>query len=466
MGLLVDSPLSTKIRKMRSRVRWGAQEILDQGIDQTRLHLEDGLAETPAFSFLVLGDSGFGPQPYGHPQRQVAKYLATQMQDCRFLLHTGDVVYEMGAPEQYPANFIGPYREWLMEGERPAALDYRNLVFRKPFLAVPGNHDYYNLPFPYGLMVAAAQPLRKLFNIPITKNVSLRGSASGDTYARVFVDYLKDVPLQRLSAYLQQHYTTATDTGRCLTYRPSQFTRLPNRYYHFRHADIDFFGLDSSTFNHPTEAKGDQVLKAETPPLDLPAEIDWSQLFWLRNRLVASLKNPQVRGRILFFHHPPYVTEITKLNERASLTVRRHLRWILDAVAQQVGESNSQPLINLVLSGHAHCFEYLRTIDTGHADSHLNWVICGGSGARLRSQDPDITTVQEGRGNKKRVVAKSQIFVGRQETTSGTRWPYSFLRIDVQAGADSDRPQFVIRPFVSELHRGKWKRSELSSLVL
>ncbi len=466
MGLLVDSPISTKIRKMRSRVRWGAQEILKQGIDQTRLHIDDGLAETPAFSFLVLGDSGFGPQPYGHPQREVAQYLATQMRDCRFLLHTGDVVYQMGAPEQYPANFIAPYREWLMGGDRPAALNYRDLVFRKPFLAVPGNHDYYNLPFPYGLMVAAAQPLQQLFNIPITKNVSLRGSASGDTYARAFVDYLKDIPASLLSTYLEQHYTTETDTGRSLTYQPNQFTRLPNRYYHFRHAEIDFFGLDSSTFNHPVEAEGKTILRTETPPSDLTAEIDWGQLFWLRDRLVASLQNPQIRGRVLFFHHPPYVTEMTKRNERACLSIRRHLRWVLDAVAQRIGEPAPQPLVNLVLSGHAHCFEYLRTVDTGHADSYLNWVICGGSGARLRSQDPDVTTVQEGRGNKKRRVAKSQIFVGRTETTSGTRWPYSFLRIDVQETEDGDRPQFVIRPFVAELHDGKWQRSELPSLVL
>lgn len=463
MGLLLDPPISTKIQKMRSRVRWGARPILDQGIDQTRLSIADGLAETPAFSFLVIGDSGFGPQPYGHPQREIARYLATQLRDCRFLLHTGDVVYQMGAPEQYPDNFIVPYREWLIGGNRPTALKYNKFVFRKPFLAVPGNHDYYNMPFPYGFLVAAAQPLRKFLNVPVTRNVSLRGSASGDTYARAFMDYLKDIPTSQLATYLKQHYTTTTDSGLSLTYQSGQFTRLPNRYYHFRHAGIDFLGLDSSTFNHPIETKGDKVLNAATPPQALSPDLDWEQLFWLRDRLIASLNNPEVRGRVLFFHHPPYVTEMTKRKERACLSVRRHLRWVLDAVAQQVGTSSNQPLVDLVLSGHAHCFEYLRTVDTGHADSYMNWIICGGSGARLRLQDPDITTVQTGRGNHKRMIAKSQIFLGRQETISGTRWPYSFLRIDVQEG---DRLQFVIRPFVAELYKGQWQRSELPSLIL
>ena len=448
---------------MRSRVRWGARQILEQGIDQTRLNIADGLAKTPAFSFLVIGDSGFGPQPWGHPQREVAKHLATQMKDGRFLLHTGDVVYQMGAPEQYPANFIAPYREWLVGGDRPATLSYRNLVFQKPFLAVPGNHDYYNLPFPYGLMVAAAQPLRRFLKVPVTTNVSLRGSASGDTYARAFMDYLKDVPTSQLQNYLKQHYSTQTDTGHSLNYEPGQFTRLPNRYYHFRYADIDFLGLDSSTFNHPVDVEGAKVLRAESPSQNLPEDLDWAQLFWLRDRLIASLQNPQVRGRILYFHHPPYVTEMTKLNERACLSVRRHLRWVLDAVAQQLGEAAPQPLVNLVLSGHAHCFEYLRTLETGHADGYLNWIICGGSGARLRLQDPDVTTVQEMCDGEKRIVAKSQIFLGRQETSAGTRWPYSFVRVDVQGG---DRPQFVIRPFITELHKGQWQRSEFSPLIL
>ncbi|NER81518.1 MAG: metallophosphoesterase [Leptolyngbya sp. SIO1D8] len=464
MGLLLDPPISTKVRKMRSRVRWGTRQILDQGIDQTRLSITDGLAETPAFSFVVIGDSGFGPQPHDHPQREVAEYLATQMKDCRFLLHTGDVVYQMGAPEQYPANFIAPYREWLMGGDCPEALSYRNLVFQKPFLAVPGNHDYYNLPFPYGFMVAMVQPLRKFLEIPVTTNVSLRGSASGDTYAQAFLDYLKDVPNGQLAKYLKQHYTTETETGRSLTYQPGQFTRLPNRYYQFRYGGIDFFGLDSSTFNRPVEVDGAKVLEADKPNSYLPKDLDWQQLFWLRDRLIASCNHSQVRGRILYFHHPPYVTEVTKVNERACLSSRRHLRWVLDAVVKRLGLDATQSPVDLVLNGHAHCFEYLRTMDTGHADSHMDWLICGGSGARLRSQAG--STVHEEVGVDKRVIAKSQIFLGRQSAALETRWSYSFVKIDVLDAQGGDRPRFVVRPFIAEKYQGKWQRSKFTPLML
>jgi len=447
---------------MRSRVRWGAKT---QGIDQTRLGIADGLASTSAFSFLVIGDSGFGPQPHGHPQREVAEHLATQMTDTRFLLHTGDVVYQMGSPDQYPSNFIDPYREWLVGGERGDRLSYRHLTFRQPFLPVPGNHDYYNLPFPYGHLVAVLQPLQRYFGIPITKNVSLRGSATGDTYARAFLDYLRDLPQGDLSPHLAQHYTTPTDTGRALTYEPGQFTRLPNRYYQFRYGNIDFFALDSSTFNKPVEVDGAGVLTAEQPGQPLAENLDWEQLFWLRDRLIASHQNPDVQGRIVYLHHPPYVTEATKVRETACLSVRRHLRWVLDAVVDRLPDPESMPLIDLVLSGHAHCFEYLRTVDTGHGDRHTNWLICGGSGARLRSQHSD-TTLREVQGIEQPVIAKSQLYIGRQGSGADTRWPYSFVRIDVQPRESGDRPQFIIRPFITELHHDTWTRSEFTPLML
>lgn len=450
---------------MRLRVRWDADILQESGIDQTRLGIADGLATTPAFSFLVIGDSGFGPQPCGHPQREVAAYLATQMDDCRFLLHTGDVVYQMGSAEQYPTNFIEPYREWLVGGEHSDRLSYRGLTFRKPFLPVLGNHDYYNVPFPYGFLVAALAPFRKYLNVPVTENVSLRGSATGDAYARAFIDYLKDLPTSDLVDHLNHHYTTETATGRALTYQPGIFTRLPNRYYQFHYGGIDFFGLDSSTFNRPVDVDGQQVLQADRPRHELPPTLDWEQLFWLRDRLVASLSNPQVKGRILYLHHPPYVTEMTKYHETACLSVRRHLRWVLDAVEARRGKSAPEPPIDLVLSGHAHCFEYLRTVETGHGDRNMNWIICGASGARLRSQQAD-PTVREGEGSTSPAIAKSQIFIGRHGSGSDTHWPYSFLRIDVNPSETGDRPQLVIRPFIAKMHQGTWTRSEFAPLML
>ncbi|NEQ47607.1 MAG: metallophosphoesterase [Leptolyngbya sp. SIOISBB] len=465
MGFLLDPAISKKVQKMRSRVRWGAKAIAAQGIDQTRLEIADGLTSTSAFSFLVMGDSGFGPQPFGHPQRELAEYLATQMADCRFLLHTGDVVYQMGSPDQYPANFIEPYREWLVDGDRDKPLDYRRLIFRKPFLTVPGNHDYYNLPFPYGHLIALLQPLRRYLKIPVTRNISLCGSATGDTYARAFMDYLKDLSPGRLTQHLDQHYTTEAETGRALTYEPGKFTRLPNRYYQFRYGGIDFLGLDSSTFNRPVEIDGAKVLAADQPWRDLPPNLDWEQLFWLRDRLIASHQNPEVRGRILYLHHPPYITEASKFHETACLSVRRHLRWVLDAVATRLPDPDASPLLDLVLSGHAHCFEYLRTVETGHGDRHLNWLVCGGSGARLRAQHAE-TSICETNGVDQQVIAKSQLFIGRHSHGADTHWPYTFVRIDVQPGKVGDRPQWIVRPFIAEWHHETWTRSEFTPIVL
>ena len=450
---------------MRSRVRWKSPAIAARGIDQTRLNIADGLASTSAFSFLVIGDSGFGPQAFGHPQQEVADYLATQMGACRFLLHTGDVVYRMGSPDQYPAKFIEPYREWLIEGDRRSRLDYRHMVFRKPFLPVPGNHDYYNLPFPYGHLVAALQPLRRSLNLPVPPTNGRRGSATGDTYARAFLDYLRDVPPTQLAQHLEQHYTTQTETGRALTYEPGQFTRLPNHYYQFRYGGVDFFALDSSTFNRPVEVDGASELTAASPGNHLSPDVDWEQLFWLRDRLIASHQNPNVWGRVLYLHHPPYITEANKRHETACRTVRQHLRWVLDAVVEQSNNDISDPLLDLVLSGHAHCFEYLRTVETGHGDRHLNWLVCGGSGARLRSQHTD-TTLCEVLDGEPQVIAKSQLFIGRHGSGADTHWPYTFVRIDVEPGRHGDRPQFVVRPFIAQNAHNTWTRSEFAPLML
>ncbi|NET36672.1 MAG: hypothetical protein F6K19_32365 [Cyanothece sp. SIO1E1] len=149
MSPILDPPIATKINQMQARVRWQHPVMLDRGIDQTRMVLDDGQADSQDFSFLVIGDSGSGPHPNHHPQRRVAEQMLPHHQDCRFLLHTGDVVYQVGSSEQYPDNFIKPYREFLVGGEQPDRIAYDQMLFRLPFLPVLGNHDYYNLPFIY-----------------------------------------------------------------------------------------------------------------------------------------------------------------------------------------------------------------------------------------------------------------------------------------------------------------------------
>ncbi|XGB42038.1 MAG: hypothetical protein LVS60_17995 [Nodosilinea sp. LVE1205-7] len=117
MASILDPSIPLKINKMKERVCWRHTALVQRRIDQTRLILEDGGAEDREFSFVVIGDSGSGPHSDHHPQRRVAEQMLPHLKDCRFLLHTGDLVYQLGSREQYPRNFIYPYREWLV-GEK------------------------------------------------------------------------------------------------------------------------------------------------------------------------------------------------------------------------------------------------------------------------------------------------------------------------------------------------------------
>ncbi|WP_404786996.1 metallophosphoesterase family protein [Altericista sp. CCNU0014] len=525
MQFISDPAIADKIRKMKQRVRWQDPLVAECGIDQTQLVIADGRADEPNFSFLVIGDSGSGPHLDHHPQREVAELMLPHQPDCRFTLHTGDVVYLTGSSEYYPKNFIEPYRELLAGGDRYEKISYREMVFQQPFFPVLGNHDYYDLPLWFGLLAATTLPLRSVLESKIDFDLGWRGSDRGDAYARAFLDYLKAFksPVE-LRRHLDRHYTAKTENGdRCLRYEPGTFTRLPNRYYSFRQGGIDFFALDSCTFNDPIplpkthqgdarrrlleqqrdrlEREKQQFLETashldpnnpyEVEQLDdlqtklsqtdevladikkqLAAHVvptaDVEQLDWLKQRLIASWNTPAVRGRVLYFHHPPYVTESTKWHQAQTLTVRQHLRRTLDEVARVVGPLTcGRPLVDLVLNGHAHCLEHLKTLDTGHADSHIPWIICGGSGFSLRRQRLEgpqlLETFPDEEATESRAVASSQLFIGRNGKGSHKRRPYSCLRIDVREGAP---PQFTVRPLIAERYRGKWHRYEHPSFAI
>lgn len=519
MQFVSDPPISAKIRKMNQRVRWREPLIVERGIDQTRMVFEDDWADSPEFSFLVVGDSGSGAHRNHNPQRQIAEQMLAHSDSCRFVLHTGDVIYMVGSSEYYLKNFIDPYREFLVGGERPERIAYDNMVFTLPFLPVPGNHDYYDLPILYGLMAGTTLPLRRLLQFQLDLDIGWHGSGQGKAYARAFLDYLKAFDTkENLSRHLDRHYTAKTDTGRCLSYEPGRFTRLPNRYYTFRSGGIDFFALDSNTFNAPpplsatregetdrrllenrrnelereklqiieTSAKLSPDRPDEAEQLDdLHAKLqqidevkididkqlasnettvtDIEQLNWLQQRLIESWNTAEVRGRVIYFHHPPYVTEATKWEQAQTLAIRRRLRRVFDAVADAVGSLfEGRPIVDLILNGHAHCLEHLRTGDTGHADSNLNWIVCGGSGFSLRRQrteGPELTeTFGDTEGDRTLKVARSLLFVGRHGQGSQKRRPYSFLRIDVQ---DGKPPKFIVRPFISERFQRQWSNSHI-----
>jgi len=504
---------------MKERVRWQHPTVAQQNIDQTRLVIAgEGDATCDDFSFLVIGDSGTSRHLKDRPQRRVAKRLLEHSDECDFVLHTGDVVYLTGSSEQYPDNFIKPYREFLVGGERPDQIRFDKMTFNKPFLPVLGNHDYYDLSLVGGFLSKALTPLRRALRKRINLDVGWHGSFQGEGFAKAFLDCLELVGSAQLTEHLQQHYSAKTETGHCLHYVPGQFTRLPNHYYTFRQKGIDFFALDSNTFNAPqplpTTKEGIEQrrkidsykqtleekvrsLLAESEQLDIDiyeqaeransiyakveqfeeqirdiekqlnasatgSTVDRGQLNWLRDRLIASWQNKASKGRVLFFHHPPYVTEKTKWFQAQTLAVRFHLRQVLDEVEAAVGEfAKERPLVDLVMSGHAHCFEYLETMETGHGDRHIPWVVCGGSGFSLRRQRKEGNILEE----FGQPVAKCHLFLGRSGNGAQKRRPYSALRVEVQYDEAKEMPQFLLHPLVAERYQDEWTNYEPTPIV-
>ncbi|MBD1850502.1 metallophosphoesterase [Leptolyngbya sp. FACHB-711] len=524
MKFVTDPSIPSKIEKMKQRVRWRESAIVQRKIDQTRLVLEDGQDDRSEFSFLVLGDSGTGAHRGYDPQRRIAEMMAEQREDCRFVLHTGDVVYLVGSSEYYPQNFVLPYREFLVDGDRAEKIRYDQMRFNLPFLPVLGNHDYYDLPILFGALAQSFYPVRRLLRSRIDFDIGWHGSYQGGAYAKAFIDCLSDLRSgQTLAQHLDQHYTAQWGSDRCLSYQPKLFTRLPNRYYRFRVSGIDFFALDSNTFNAPAplpdtpagqayrevleqrrkevnaeqqmiverlsgfradlphdseliddqrtkleqleevERDIDQQLETRTPPL-----VDDEQLKWLEQGLIESWNTDDVRGRVLFFHHPPYVTEATKWHQAQTLAVRQRMRQVFENVAKSIAErAANRSIVDLILNGHAHCLEHLKTESNGLADAGINCIVCGGSGYSLRRQRIEGTMLNETLvvdGKVKNLnVAQSHLYVGRTGQGLEKRRPYSFLRIDVQEG---NPPRFVVRPFVAERYRKQWESYPLQPFTI
>ena len=522
MKLISEPPISVKIQKMKQRVRWQHSSILQQGIDQTCMVIDDGNSENPEFSFMVIGDTGSKSYSGHHPQREVAKMMVNHGDDCRFVLHTGDVIYMVGSREYYPANFIEPYREFLVGGHQPQNIAYDQMVFKLPILPVLGNHDYYDVPLLYRLLTGPTLPLRRMLRYKDIE-IGWHGSNQGDAYARAFLDYLAAVSPTDLEEYLKQHYNAKIGTGKCLRYQPGNFTRLPNRYYNFCYAGIDFFALDSNTFNTPDplpnnqagddfrrelgqrrqeidkeelriltecdklnpEKSDDAELLAELGAkldqinevkIDIEKQleshtntnVDFEQLTWLKEKLIASWQNTAIRGRVICFHHPPYVTEGSKWNQRQTLAVRHRLREVFDEVATSLGNiTQKRPIVDIIFSGHAHCLEHLQTVNTGHADSYINYIISGGSGRRLRRQRQEggelLETFNNNGDLSSRKVADSLLYVGRSGSGFESKQPYSCVRVDVLGGFPA---KFMITPLVTELVAGKWCDRQLKPWII
>lgn len=452
-------------------------------IPSKRLSIADAPTEAVPFSFVVLGDTDAGAaggrtNP-GFAQafaQQVIEVLGDCRLDCRFLLHTGDVTYPTGSYENYLHGFLQPYRALLQTLPSSPAYSAESIVFNKPLLPVPGNHDYARSVV--GMRGAWARLVRGMCDrLRQTLGIDLGhyGGEGGEAYSKTFLDALSPLNASSIRPEDQQ-------SG--IHYRPGQFTRLPNRYYCFRYGGVDFFALDSNTWN--CSAKD--------------ARFDSEQLVWLERELIRSWQMPGTVGRVIYLHHSPYTTEISRWQQPETLWVRRHLRRVFDKVAAAVQnlpqavvrsetaqsrvvrgqtgrrEANQKerpsPIVDIVLSGHAHCLEHVRTNDTGYADAYVDWIVCGGSGADVRAQRKSDTneilgTVSRQGRQYPGIVAESLFYAGAKRERGRQRHFHSFIRIDVN---QKRRHPFRVVPFiVSQVHEaaaGGWQVRQASSFRL
>ncbi len=436
---------------LSEQVRWQQSEILQAGIDQTQLVIEDAPKDPVSFSFLVMGDTDAGDENTAAFAEGFAQQLLSQLGESRFLLHTGDVTYPTGSYKNYLTKFLWPYRDLLESLPRSAAYRHQSIVFNCPLLPVPGNHDYGSGAGKWSRVLRwVCDRLRSGIGI----DLGHYGGQGGEAYGQTFLDDLKRLKAGPLSAHLKAHYSAVYEghdsANYALNYRAGRFTRLPNRYYCFRYGDVEFFALDSNTWKTAPDVLG----------------FDHAQLAWLENCLVQSHQDPAVSARIVYLHHSPYTTEASRWQQQETLWVRRHLRAVLDKVDATVNRSALAPLVNLVLSGHAHCLEHLKTLDTQHGDAQMDWVVCGGSGTSVRSQrkseDNDILeNVVVGSRRSTRKVAKSCFFAGRHGRGARSETFYSFLRVDIRP---STVQKIRVVPFVATHKVGQWTVRSLDSI--
>ncbi|MEL6603240.1 MAG: metallophosphoesterase [Cyanobacteria bacterium J06614_10] len=463
------------------QVQWQHPKLVQSGIDQTRLAIADAPVGAEPFSFLVMGDTDAGHSGNAASADEMLPFVeafAQQMQpyvnESRFVLHTGDVTYPAGTYQNYFTGFLSPYRQLL--SQLPSSPAYRSgdVVFKRPLLPVPGNHDYAKPARTDRLWLAlrrrCCDVLRQRFGI----DLGGYGGYGAEAYGQTFLDDLSKLSEDDLSVHLAAHYRASIPSSQfsgssspvgssvdrnhpathCLDYRPGQFTRLPNRYYTFHYGGVDFFALDSNTWNGSPEKKG----------------FDHEQLAWLERELIRSWRSPDVTGRIIYLHHSPYTTEGYRWQQPDTLWVRQHLRDVFDRAALALrdhGLEQNYPLVDVVISGHAHCLEHVKTAQTTYADSQTDWLVCGGSGFGLRRQrrmgkDLLENVVRRGRSETD-VVAESQLYAGVHGSSRKQRKFHSFVRIDVQPNQPE---KIVVCPFIVTMVDGQWRTKALAPFAV
>ncbi|MBC7807339.1 MAG: hypothetical protein H7145_14465, partial [Akkermansiaceae bacterium] len=199
----------------------------------------DNPAEPATWEFLAIGDTGDADSagPEDSPQDAVGREMGGDAAapvgggSARLVVHTGDVIYMAGERRLYDRNFRRPYGPFLAKG---STVD--DMIFRLPFLPVPGNHDYYDLgswaKWLYRVPLLG-RGLRALAHKIFAFGVPEGGSDMGRAYMEAFVDLSPDAAPEPLP------------------YRPGERTKIPNRYYQYSTGGVDFFAVDSNTLDAP-----------------------------------------------------------------------------------------------------------------------------------------------------------------------------------------------------------------------
>lgn len=264
------------------------------------------------WEFLALGDTGDSDAagPGLSPQDGVAQFMAEDAalpgkngRAC-LVVHTGDVIYMTGERRLYDRNFRRPYAPFLAPHSTA-----HDLVFRLPFLPVPGNHDYYDL----------GGWARWLAHVPIL-GTGLRAIAH-----QLFAFSLPEGGSDMGRAYMESFVDARADTSEhALPYVPGKQTRLPNRYYRFQIGSVDFFALDSNTLDAPPpdanieQVKADavgrvDVLQTRAKTLDRDIRREQRALDRARRARRQEVLDDPERGRALVERAPQVAEALAKL---------------------------------------------------------------------------------------------------------------------------------------------------------
>ncbi len=161
-----------------------------------------------------------------------------------------------------------------------------------------------------------------------------------------------------------------------------------------------------------------------------PEDYDRGQLAWLERSLAESVRNRPDNWRVVFLHHPLYTTTSNHCEAPDVVGLRDNLLGML------------QERVHLIISGHAHAFEWLRSARLPSAGI---FVTGGGGQISLR---PSLLAERRFRNKRPRYLSLRAN--GVQECAMAGAGPaavdgedgrlYHYLRIEVAADALTVRP--------------------------